>query len=63
VWYYEKNITAPELLDRILKAAQETKPSVTICEKPKAKIPHPKEYNWPKGRKIPGRKFNGEPIK
>lgn len=30
--------------------------------KPKAKIPHPKEYKWPKGKKIPGRRFNGEPI-
>jgi hypothetical protein len=25
--------------------------------KPKAKIPHPKKYNWPKGKKIPSRPF------
>jgi len=29
----------------------------------KTKIQKPKKYNWPKGRKIPGRRFNGEPIR
>lgn len=64
VWHHEKKITAEELHLKIseaidgMTAAKDQAPA-----KPKAKIPHPKEYKWPKGKKIPGRKFNGEPIR
>lgn len=63
VWYYEAKITSEELLERILTAAKEAEPAEPIASrKPKPKIVQPKEYKWPK-KKIPGRKFNGEPIK
>lgn len=62
IWYYEKDITEEELMDKILLSVQESKPQVNVCAKQKPSIPKPKEYNWPKGKKIPGRKFNGEPI-
>ncbi len=64
VRYDEKNITAEELNNKITKAIAEVntdRVESIVLTKPKAKISHPKEYNWPKGKKIPGRKFNGEP--
>jgi len=51
-----KEAMAAQIIERTFKKLE-----TLVAAKPKAKIPSPKKYNWPKGRKIPGRKFNGEP--
>jgi hypothetical protein len=57
VKYDEKKITAEELSQRVSEAVEASQPAEEIVPaKPKAKIPHPREYKWPT-RKIPSRKF------
>jgi hypothetical protein len=62
IWYTEKDIDLDTLTSRIIEALGCVPEGIIAPEKEKIKIPKPKKYNWPKGRKIQGRKFNGDPI-
>jgi hypothetical protein len=63
VKYTEKYLGLYTLTERIAEALGHVPGGVVAPKKEKVKIPQPTKYNWPKGQKIPGRKFNGEPIK
>jgi hypothetical protein len=62
VKYTEKHLDLDTLTERIIEALGCVPEGVVAPKKEKIKIPKPKVYNWPKGKKIQGRKFNGEPT-
>jgi very-short-patch-repair endonuclease len=61
--YTEKHLDLDTLTKKITDALGCVPEGIVAPEKKKIKIPKPTKYNWPKGQKLQGRKFNGEPIK
>lgn len=62
IWYTEKDLDISSLTSKIVEALGEVPEGIVAPKKEKVKISQPKKYDWPKGKKIQGRKFNGEPI-
>lgn len=61
---YDEKLSHDLIREKVSKFLSiEEESGVVAPKKEKIKIPKPTKYNWPKGQKIQGRKFNGEPIR